>query len=231
DLVFVEESISATSPLVKAIERLKGIIVREPERQGAALEEWLIAQAAERGGTLTPDAATALASTSDLRSGEVESLRLIGEMEKLLTYANGQPVQAHDVRLLVPEAHVVEIFAFTDALSSRNRLLALRRLHDLRQRDAAFPYLLVMIGRQLRLLLRAQELDAAHIDIPQAASELKLPPGVVRGLLNQARRFHRDELVHALQRIVALDAAFKTGTLAEREDVALDLLVVELTGR
>jgi DNA polymerase III delta subunit len=70
---------------------------------------------------------------------------------------------------------------------------------------------------------------AAGIDAEGVAARLKLNPWVARNLVGQARRFGVGDLERIYSQLLATDRDIKTGRV--EGDLALDLLVVELTGR
>ncbi len=83
--------------------------------------------------------------------------QLDNELEKLATYAGERPIQSEDVMLLVSDASEAMIWDLTGALSQRNGHCAMLALHSLRRADAHALYLLTMIARQYRIILKVKE--------------------------------------------------------------------------
>ncbi len=211
------------NPIVQAIGRLGGEVLESRPLRPEEVAEWVVRRARAKGARLEPDAAVALAeSTDDLR-------RLDGEIDKLLTYADGATVTVADVRALVAEAQDENVFHLVDAIGRRDRRQALRLLRELLGAGAAVPYLLTMIARQFRLLLQTRELLAGGASQQEVAARLHVGGWQARNLADQARRFSLSDLERAYPRLLAADQAIKTGRLDG--ELALDLLVAELTNR
>jgi DNA polymerase-3 subunit delta len=85
-----------------------------------------------------------------------------------------------------------------------------------------------MIIRQFRLLLLAREVLDSGGGESEAAQALASPPFVARKALGQARAFSMARLEQIYHRLLEIDEGAKTGRMPL--ELALDLLVVELTG-
>ena len=148
-------------------------------------------------------------------------------MHKLATYASGRPITVHDVRLLVSDASEALIWDLTDALSQRNGRGALQSLYELRRGDANPFYLLTMIARQYRILLKVkaamQSGGGNEFDIAKLVGE---KPYSVKKAMNQANSYPLPALIATMDRLLEADFAMKTGADPETE---IDLLIAELT--
>ena len=226
-LVLLEQTVApqgTPSRIRRAIVELGGEIMETRRLSAEEVVEWVDRRVRAKGGRVHPEAAALLSAAvgDDLR-------RLDCEIDKLLAYAAGADVTASDVRLLVSEARDDDVFDLVEAVGRRDRRRALAVLRELLGRGAAVPYVLTMIARQFRLLLQTRELLVTTSDQRQIAVELGLQPWQARSLIGQARRFSLGDLELAYHRLVTTDQAVKTGRL--EGEVALDLLVAELTGR
>jgi DNA polymerase-3 subunit delta len=226
-LIFVEtRTLPASHPILR-LAKTEGEEERAFVRQfrlpkDRDLPPWIRQRALDHGGNISREAASLLAALvgSDLRS-------LDQEIDKLLLYADGRPVDAEDVRTLVSRARDTNIFALVDSVGRRQTDRALRLLHGLLDDGEAPLYLLAMLARQVRILIQVSELRDEGLSQHEIASRLKLHPYVVEKGLAQARNFEMSQLEAAHQRLVETDWAIKTG---KTEDVlALDLLVMELS--
>lgn len=152
---------------------------------------------------------------------------LHNELHKLATYASGRPITVHDVRLLVSDASEALIWDLTDALSQRNGRGALQSLYELRRGDANPFYLLTMIARQYRILLKVkaamQSGGGNEFDIAKLVGE---KPYSVKKAMNQANSYPLPTLIATMDRLLEADFAMKTGADPETE---IDLLIAELT--
>jgi DNA polymerase-3 subunit delta len=222
DLVFVvDRDVKSGHPAAKAVREAGGEVVFFETPTGDALVEWIQTRVRKKGGRIEPAAAAELASF------HVEDLREVDQtLEKLVVYADKLPITAGDVRTLVRQSRESTVFALVDAVGARDRRAALESLRLLLDADEAPIYLLVMLARQVRLLLLANE---AHTTGQDVATALKLQPWVARKIAQQTRTFDVDRCRAAYQKIVATDLAIKTGQADER--VAVELLVLDLTER
>ena len=223
-LVFVDDEVSASNPLLRLAKAHSGYVKEFPPRRGRELHAWIAERVKQKGGRITNEAVAALAVFVG------ENLRLLDqEIEKLLTYTGpGRDLQKADVEALVPYAREARIFDLVDAIGQRQRETALRLLHQMLDDGTAPAYLMVMFARQFRLLLQGRELLDGGAGKEAIVAALKLHPFVADKVLLQARNFTLEHLERIYRRLLDADVAMKTGRA--EETVALDLLVVELTG-
>ena len=87
--------------------------------------------------------------------------QLDNELEKLAVYATGRAITPDDVKLLVSDASEALIWDLTDALSQRDGRKAMRSLYELRRGDANAFYLLTMIARQYRIIIKVKAAKVA----------------------------------------------------------------------
>jgi len=153
--------------------------------------------------------------------------QLDNELEKLATYASGRQITADDVKLLVSDASEALIWDLTDALSQRNGKKAITSLYELRRSDANAFYLLTMIARQFRIMIKVKDTAATvggnEYDIAKIVKESAYP---VKKAMQQSRQYSATELDGIMGKLLECDYAMKTGANPETE---IDLLVAELT--
>jgi DNA polymerase-3 subunit delta len=176
-----------------------------PTPDAKSLPGWLQARAKSRGIALDGRALQLLATYVGPNLRQLDN-----ELEKLSLYAGARPM--------------------TDALSQRNPRAAMTALHALRRNDAHPIYLLTMIARQYRVMLKVKDALGGRAsgnehDIAPLVGEKPYP---VKKAMGQAAAYTFDELVDVLDRLVMADYAMKTGADAEAE---LDILIAELTQR
>lgn len=151
------------------------------------------------------------------------------ELEKLATYASGRKIVADDVKLLVSDASEALIWDLTDALSQRNGKKAMTSLYELRRSDANAFYLLTMIARQYRIMIKVKETAAtvggSEYDIAKIVKESPYP---VKKAMQQSRQYSTTELDGVMDKLLRCDYAMKMGANPETE---IDVLVAELTVR
>lgn len=181
---------------------------------------WIMRRVKAGGGEITPPAAAALA-------GQVgnDTTIALQEIEKLLLYANGRPIQPADVQLLTAQTAEPDIFAMVDALGTGNGGLALNLLHRLLEDEDVNP-VFGMVVRQFRLLLQMREALDQGLSPDRAAGELNIHPYVAGKLAQQAQRFSLQRLKEIYRRLRLMDEESKGKVPLP---IALDTFVAELT--
>ena len=153
--------------------------------------------------------------------------QLHNELHKLATYAGDRAITVNDVKLLVSDASEALIWNLTDALSQRNGRRAMHSLYELRRGDANAFYLLTMVARQYRIMLKVksamQQVRGNEYDIAKMIGE---KPYSVKKAMGQSNNYSESELVTIMERLLETDFAMKSGADAETE---IDLLIAELT--
>lgn len=191
------------------------------------LPRWLIARGKRHGVRVDPSAAELLA---DLVG--VNPLRLETELEKLATYA-GQEAQVTPpmVETLVGAVTQDSIFTLVDSIAAGNKAQALRLLHAQLDSSSSTPidfalYLIRMLARQVRILLRIRLGREAGRSTGQLTAELKLPRYYADRYFRQAGRLSRARLTASFEQLASLEFALKSGQADA--STGLDLLVSEL---
>lgn len=189
-----------------------------------ALPSWIQRRAREKSIAIEGRAVQQLANFVGPNLRQLDN-----ELEKLATYAGKRPVQAADVMLLVSDASEAMIWDLTDALSQRNGRQAMFALHSLLRAEAHPLYLLTMIARQYRIILKVKEAMGGgrghEQDIAPLVGEKPYP---VKKAMQQAPSYSLAELEGILDRLLEADFAMKSGADAFTE---IDLLIAELTQR
>jgi DNA polymerase III delta subunit len=157
--------------------------------------------------------------------------RLDNEIRKLSAAVPDRAITRADVRELVV-GREQSVWSLLDALTERRPERALRALRVLYAQGEA-PEALVArdMGPLYRRLLVAKELSLtdrqtrARVDV----AALGLNPRSLPRLTEQAERFDRQELEHALELLLEVDRQMKTGEA--QPETAVELLVAQLSGR
>lgn len=238
DLVFVESSVDKRRQLWRGFsgeaDKTPGLAELIAAGQVVAeelntpdvrqLSGWISRTAKEQGIAIDGSAIQMLANFvgPNLR-------QLANELEKLSLYADGRTITAADVRLMVSDSSEGLIWDMTDALSQRNGRKAMAALHDLRRGDANPFYLLTMMARQYRIMIKVKDAMArGGRNENEIAREVKESPYPVKKAMQQCRGYGTEELEAVLERLLQADFAMKTGTDPETE---IEVLVAELTRR
>lgn len=189
--------------------------------------QWIKGETEKRGGRISLRSANALAGLvgNDL-------WQISNDIDKLISYRKAQDqrlieeqkiveISGEDVAELVRGGFAENIFALTDAISQKNKALAIKLLEEELDNGMAEVYLVHMITRQFRILLQVKEAAGLGHSSRKIASELKLHPFVVQKSINQARSFSLDLLKSIFSYLIKLDRRLKTGQGDLRSDLAL----------
>jgi len=184
---------------------------------------WLQHQAKARDCALEPDAIRFLL---DLQGTDLG--RLQQELEKAVLYAGGEKrITVTVVEAVSGFAAGHTLFEFLDAIAARNKARALALVEEIfftgKETGLAFWW----FGQQLRQWLQFRELAGktpagiigkqVGVYNPQAAQRMQ----------EQAKRFSRQSLFQAVQRLASVDDKIKSSSVDTR--FTMELLVHELT--
>lgn len=230
DLALVEaENVPRNERTFKEVARLaeagRAEIVPCEAPEERDLPEWVLRRARQKGGVIEREAAF------DLATSIGRNLRLLdSELDKLITYRSGAgPIRREDVRLLTPYTQEANIFDMVDAIGQQNGPKAVRLLRELVRDGAAPLYLLSMIVRQFRILVQVADQMSLGRGKDEIAKAIGLHPFPTQKAMEQCRHWRMHDLEQAYDQLLGADLAIKTGKLPD--DLALDLLVIELSQR
>ncbi|HEX75252.1 MAG TPA: DNA polymerase III subunit delta [Dehalococcoidia bacterium] len=219
-LVLIDGRISANNPLLKSLSPLAKVMTF-PQLRNRELANWVQKRVKQGGGTISPGAVNLLVK---LIGGELWAMS--SEIDKLIVYSSGHTITEDSVRQLTSYAREANIFALVDAILEGRTKVAQQLLHQLLQEGMAPSYLLVMITRQLRLIVRAKDLSRGLSRL-EIRNRLGLTSDYSSDkALKQAKAYTLERIKRAYHRLLEADIAIKTGRYDD--ELALDLLVIEL---
>jgi DNA polymerase-3 subunit delta len=214
------------SPLGKAVAKSGEVLAYDVSKR--ALPGWVKEQFKRVGAEADDEACRALI---DIVGDNLDELTT--EIEKLATWAAGEPIGAREVALLAAGRAETPIFALTDAWGRRDVrgvLSACETLldrSDRSRRDELARIAGSMAGHVARVRA-CQALAAEGVRAREAASSLKLHPFAAEKAFAQAANFTSDELAGAVVRLADLDHAVKGGSRLA-PDLELERALVEIT--
>ena len=120
---------------------------------------WTASKVHERGLKISHEAVEVLTARIGLDSGQLDN-----ELDKIETaFGPGHPIEARDIRALVPATRESGIFDIGNAIAARDLPLALETLSQLlRQRESGIGILLASIVPTVRNLLAVKDLMVRH---------------------------------------------------------------------
>jgi DNA polymerase III subunit delta len=190
--------------------------------RGDQLRGWAAERVRAQGGTFAAGALDRLVSLVDgAHLGELAS-----EIDKLITYANGRPVQARDVDDLVSGAVQYQTWDLTDAVIEGRADRALGVLQRMDTKSQPPQLLSFMLVRQYRQLMLAQAYQRDGMSTAQIGSQLGLRDFPLKKIVDQAGRYGSDRLDAAYRRLLEHDVAVKTGVMDA--DASFEALIVSL---
>jgi DNA polymerase III delta subunit len=201
-------------------------------REGA-LAAWIEARARERSIRLASGSARELATRVGgfVREGDVDRGQqgrlAVMELEKLaLRRIHGDPITIEDVRSLVAEAMPHTMWGFVDAIAMRQRRRGLEMMERVLD-DRPEPVVLAAVHRRLRELIEVLD-RLQHGETPGSlVRSMRLAPFRAETLARQAQGWTPEDLDHALEGLLELDAQIK-GVGGERRDQAANRLAFDL---
>jgi DNA polymerase-3 subunit delta len=227
-LALVADELKSSSALWKACTKAGDVLSYEVEKK--KLHEWVAAQFAQHGARAEPDAVSALIQ---LVGDDPAALK--SEIDKLATWAAGEPFGEREVEALVASNADVPIYELTEAWAVRDAARALGVSetifeHESRQRRDTAARLAGSLGAHLGRLRALKRLAAEGVSSKEAASQLKLNPYYASKLYRQAEGFSEDELDDAVLRLAELDGGLK-GQSRLAPDLEVQRTLVDLTRR
>lgn len=222
-LVLTDSKIKSANPLLKMLAGAK--VMSFPLLKKEALSQWIKQEVAAQGAAMSPQAVDLLAR---LVGGNLWVMH--SEINKLALFATGRRIEENDIKEVVSSAQEANVFAMVDAIMEYKAGLAEKLLEQLLQQGASPAYLLVMLARQVRLVVRAKDMRRRRASDMEIQSRLNLRSEFpFRKTMEQAQRYPLERLKQVYLRLLQADLSIKTG----RYDggLALNLLIADLCPR
>jgi DNA polymerase-3 subunit delta len=225
-LALIGEEVKRTSALWKACKKAGDVLeYTVPKRD---LHRWVADRFRARGTRAEPEVCAALVQ---LVGEDLHALSL--EVDKLVTWAAGEPIGESQVELLCVPAADVPTFTLTDAWAARDSARALEASERIFERDArprrdTGARLAAALGGHVARLGSIKRLAAEGVRPHDAARQLRLHPFYAEKLFAQAEIFSQEELQEAVVRLAELDGALK-GQRKLAPDLEVQRAIVDLT--
>jgi len=222
-LILIAGKIASSNPLLKQLAD-KAAVKTFPLMGEGRLRQWVLKRVTEEGGAISPEAANLL-----VRLVGSNLWIMAGEISKLVLFTAGRCIEADDVQMVVSYAQPTNVFTMVDAIVEFKVELAEQLLEQLMQKGAHPAYLLTMLSRQVRMIVRARELRNQGKSPTEIQSKLGLVEFALRKTLEQAGRYSLARLKEVYNQLLETDLAIKTGKYDG--ELALNILVAELCQR
>ncbi|MBA3376867.1 MAG: DNA polymerase III subunit delta [Actinobacteria bacterium] len=227
-LALVGEAVGKTTALWKECAKAGSVLEFAVAKK--ALQGWITEQFAKRGVRAEPEACALLLQLvgEDLHA-------LSQEVDKLATWAAGEPIGEREVEILCAASAEVPIFALTDAWAVGDSARALEASETIFERESktrrdTAARLAAALGSHLSRLRLVKRLAGEGVRSKEAAGKLRMNPFYVQKLYGQADAFSPEELRDATVRLADLDGALK-GKSRLAPDLEVQRALVELMHR
>lgn len=222
-LILTDGPVSLGNPLLRSLAE-KAEVRRFPVLRGRALAEWVRKRVAQEGGDISEAGVRALVEAIGGNLWVMD-----GEVEKLLLYCRGRHIELEDVAALVSSVKEESLFTLVDAAIAGRYREARTRLRQALDGGAGASQVIALLGRQVRMLIVAQDLSGQHVSRRELEEALGTRSDfAIQKAQTQAKRFSLEELVAMHRLLFQTDLAIKTGAI--QEDIALELLLTKLCG-
>jgi DNA polymerase III delta subunit len=225
-LALVGEEVRKDSPLAKACAKAGEVLQYDVVKRHLAA--WVADRFRQLGVEAEPDACAAL-----LQLVGDDPVALAAEVDKIATWAAGEPVGEREVEQLVAASADTPSFALTDAWSKRDVARALAVTEEIFEREGrprrdVAPRLAAALGSYVGKLTTAKRLAAEGVRPADALGRLGTRSRFyAEKLYTQAESFSAEELRDATLRLAKLDLALK-GDSRLAPDLELQRAVLEL---
>ena len=220
--VLVDGEISNKNPLLGALSA-RAKVKSFPLLAKEQLIRWINNRVAGRGGSISP---SAVALLTDYVGSNLWVMS--NEIDKLVLFAGGGRIEVDDVRQVVSYVQEGSVFNLVDAILEFRGGTAEKLAEQLRQKGASPAYILVMLTRQVRFVVRVKELKNQRRSEAEIMGRLAMTSSfALRRTQEQASRYSMARLKEVYHQLLETDLAIKTGRY--NAELALNILVAELS--
>lgn len=220
-VALVEGPLSGNNPLFKELGG-KAVVKSYPPLKDAQLRLWIQKRIKDLNGSISTQAVDSLVKLVGSNLWVMNN-----EIEKLVLFASDRRIGDSDVKTLVSQTEQSDVFAMVDAILELKADVASQRLQSLLRRGSAPTYLLFMLCRQIRLIVRARELKKQGTSEGEIQTRLGVTSSfVIRKTLEQSSRYSLARLREIYRQLLVADLWIKTGTYDG--ELAVTILISEL---
>lgn len=220
-LLMTSSELKKKDPAYRSLSRVTE--VRELKRPwGEALIRWVEDRFRREGKEIDRDLAGLLVETAGKSLTD-----LAAEIEKVSLHAGeGVEIRKEDLEVSIPGG-IENIFSLLDALGDGDRDIAMTCLRRLQESGSRPEYLIPMIARHYRQMIRGRALVAEGLAPTRAAVQLGITyKSLQEKFARHLRRAEKRDLERDMSRLSVSDRLIKTGRVPA--DIVLDRLLLEL---
>jgi len=222
-LVLDAEKLDGRSKLMRTVEK-EAVVLECKALYANQLPSWVGMEVRRQGKQMSHDAARFL---SDMIGNDLGQLHQAIERVSLYV-GDRQLIEMKDIEEAVIETAQRTVFDLGDAIGSRRVDRALSILANLLDAGQAPVFILNMISRHIRILIKAREVGGRIGSGPELARYLGVHPFFAKNYAEQSRNFSAQELRKYFRTLARCDRSLKSSRLP-RERI-LEKLIFELCG-
>lgn len=202
-LVLVAEKFDARSKIIKTA-KAKGALFETAELKPPQVARFIESECARRKQKIDGRATHAL---SDAIGADLSLLA--DSLDRLSLYVDGGPITVEAVEACIAHSRTDSIWSLVDAISQKNRKVALTATASLLDDREPPLRILAMITRQLKMLARMKSELSLGAPPADAAKSAGVPPFKANEMAGSAKRFSADDLSRAFVLLLDTDLALK----------------------
>ena len=204
--------VAPQNPVLAEVRRLRGSIQYFAPLRGRELRTWLDREVAARGLRLGRGATEPLVQAAGSDLGALSS-----ELDKLVAYASGRPLDAAAVALAVAGDEPPQLWSVLETLLGPVPARGAAVLDDLLADGRSSQHLLSILAGQLRDLILAQAFMRVHGSAVGLAAALRIPEWRAERLARQARAVPAATAAAWLRELYEADRRVKAGEVGDQD--------------
>jgi len=186
---------------------------------GIKLNDWVKKYLQDQGGQISQAALNLLTSLVGNNLWQLQN-----ELAKLLALTNGRQIEPNDVAAMVQAKFNSNIFNLVDALANKQLAQAVKLLNEQLALGLEEIYILSMIIRQFRILIKVKSCLEQKLNPSEIAQATRLHPFEIKKLSPAADAASWTKLKNIYRKLLELERQCKTTSLSSK--ALLDLFIV-----
>lgn len=219
-LVFVEEKVDKRNKLYKFVQK-NGCVTECKYQNMQELCGWVAGYLGKCEKRITKSVAEYLIGRV---GNNMDSLT--NEMDKLIGYVGEKnQIDMEDIDEICDGVTEGKIFEMLDAVSSKNKELAMKLYADLLANREPAPIILSMFRRHINILLLIHEGQQKGMRSADLAAYASVPGFTVNKYIKQVGSFKYSQMKRMLENVAQAEEDYKTGKMGDQ--ISLDLFLVQ----
>jgi DNA polymerase III subunit delta len=219
-ILFVEDKIDKRNSLYKKINS-DGLAVEFKSPPENDLAKWVSNMVKKKSLTISPKNVSLFIRTI---SGDMNLMSF--EIEKLSSFKNkGEEILEEDIKNVCTKSLEVKIFDMIDAISYKNKYLALDIFNNLIVLKESPIMVISMMARQFRLILQCKLLKQKNIQEVEIANLLGIRSFSIKSYIKQGYNYSEEKLLQGLNDFLEADINIKQGKINDK--MAVEILIIK----